>query len=147
MRSNTENAKAEIMKAISWLNSYLRMKDWNFVALAVSPEGKQFSAEKEMDKLLDEPLLQGDTLFSWFIKKALAELSGNGYRDNLSCFFELLPSEEDDFVEPLMNCFIEYCKHPNVENPSEERLETERLRYSNLYRKLIRLKGEYERRA
>ena len=66
-----------INESKKWLEKYLRMKDWNFVALAVSPEGQQFTEEKEADKLLDEPLLQGDNLFSWFVKKALECLDEN----------------------------------------------------------------------
>lgn len=58
-------------EAKQYLEDYLRMKDWNFVALAVSPEGKQFTEEKDADKLLDEPLLQGDNFFSWLVKRAL----------------------------------------------------------------------------
>lgn len=59
-------------EAKQYLETYLRMKDWNFVALAVSPEGKQFAGEKRADRLLDEPLLQGDNFFSWLLKKALS---------------------------------------------------------------------------
>lgn len=62
--------------------------------------------------------------------------------NQVQTFLALLPLKEEDFIEPLMNNYLKRCKHPNYENPSEERLICEHLRYQNLYRTLISIRNE-----
>ncbi|KKN03455.1 hypothetical protein LCGC14_1107410 [marine sediment metagenome] len=52
-------------------------------------------------------------------------------------FFKKLPRREEYFVEPLMTHWLNFCGHPNVQSPSENRIEEQRMIYSNLYRQLV----------
>ena len=58
-------------------------------------------------------------------------------------FFDKLPKHEDDFVGPLLAYWIDFCKQPMVQNPNEERVNVQRIKYSNLYRTLASLKHFY----
>lgn len=61
-------------KALEYLKSYLKLYGYGDVGVFLSEESKQFQEERDADEKLDEPLLQGDNIFSWLVKKAIAQL-------------------------------------------------------------------------
>lgn len=75
----TKAAEESIEKTLEYLKSYLKLWGYGDVGRFLSEESKQFKAELAVDEKLDEPLLQGDNILSWLVKKAIVELGGDPY--------------------------------------------------------------------
>lgn len=52
-------------------------------------------------------------------------------------FFKQLPENEKDFVEPMMMVYLAYYAcHSTASRLTKEKIDAERIKYSNLYRTL-----------